>query len=76
MAYTLSGPVIVMTEDKAKHEFPWAKRVKVERDGTLHISGDRRRHHVFEAGEWTAYLASRRPVEVKPPTRAITAGDL
>lgn len=76
MAYTLCGPVIVMTDSGGKQEFPWAKRVKHDKDGTLHISGDRRRHHLFEPDEWTAYLAAKRAPQAKPEVKAITAGEL
>jgi hypothetical protein len=73
MPYTLSGAIIVMTPD-GKQEFPWATRVKQEKDGTLHIYGALKRHHVLEPHEWTAFLAAKR--NSTPERKAITAGDL
>lgn len=74
MPYTLSGAVIVMT-DTGKQEIPWAKRVKVTKDGTLHIYGDLGRHHVFETNEWTAYLSAQRSKSVTE-RKAIETGEL
>lgn len=73
MAATLTGPVIVMAPG-GKQEFPWAKRVKQEKDGTLHIYGDLRRHHVLEPHEWTAFLAAKREAPLE--RKAITAREL
>lgn len=74
MASTLSGAVIVITP-AGKQEFPWARSVKVEKSGTLHIYGERRRHFVFEPEEWTAYMSAQRAKAVVE-RKAITAGEL
>jgi hypothetical protein len=58
-----------------KQEFPWATRVKQEKDGTLHIYGALKRHHVFEPSQWTGYLSAKRSHPVTE-RKAITAGEL
>lgn len=74
MPYTLTGGVVVMTP-AGKQDFPWATRVKQEKNGTLHIYGALKRHHVLEPDEWSAYVSAQRkqPVTVR---KAITAGEL